>query len=108
MSAELRAAVRAALRAAGHADRGALELAVHEVVTNAHEHGRPPVDVAVRHEGGRVEIVVRDAGTGPAGPPGVADTSAERGRGRWLAHQLAVVEERCTPEGYEVRLSRRG
>jgi anti-sigma regulatory factor (Ser/Thr protein kinase) len=89
---------------------GDLALAVHEVVVNAHEHGRSPVETRVEVVDGEVEVLVRDQGSGPAslapptGPPG---PDAERGRGRWLAHQLAVVEERRTADGFEVRLRQR-
>lgn len=84
-----------------------LALAVHEVVANAREHGVPPVTVQVVGGGGEVEVLVRDAGGGPAalGPPARAPgPDDERGRGRWLAHHLAVVDERRTAGGFEVRL----
>jgi anti-sigma regulatory factor (Ser/Thr protein kinase) len=107
----VRAEVRQALRSLGVDDDGAaLELAAGEVVANAHEHGHPPVTVEVRVRRDEVVVVVHDAGGGPTTPGLPASrppVDAVRGRGRWLAHQLAVVEERRTPAGHEVRLTRR-
>lgn len=111
MTAEVRAEVRAALLATGVDDPGDLELAVSEVVANAHRHGRPPVEVHVAVTGTDVEVLVRDAGEGPRalGPaPVLAHGDAVRGRGRWLAHRLATVQEVRTCDGFEVRLRRLG
>jgi anti-sigma regulatory factor (Ser/Thr protein kinase) len=105
VSATVRSEVAAALQAAGVSDPGDLPLAVGEVVANAIEHGRPPVEVRVQVEGAAVEVLVRDAGAGPSRPLDVPDADLERGRGRWLAHQLATCEERRTPDGFEVRLT---
>ncbi|WP_052668363.1 ATP-binding protein [Nitriliruptor alkaliphilus] len=105
MIATVRSEVAAALQAAGVADPGDLPLAAGEVVVNALEHGRPPVEVRVQVVGGAVEVIVRDAGAGPARPVDVPGGEVERGRGRWLAHHLATCEERRTPDGFEVRLT---
>lgn len=88
-------------------------LAVSEVVTNAHQHGVPPVAVVIRPAPGRVVIEVTDAGPGPEGryldvapappPPDVAG-----GRGRWLAHRsCAEVVEHADAAGFTVRLTAR-
>jgi anti-sigma regulatory factor (Ser/Thr protein kinase) len=80
-----------------------LELAVLEVVANAHRHGRAPVRTDVEVVGDSVQVRVVDRGPGPpergvpSGPPG---PEAETGRGRWLAHHLAEVEERWTRNGF--------
>jgi anti-sigma regulatory factor (Ser/Thr protein kinase) len=107
-TATIRAELRAALpptvpsEVADH-----LELAVLEVVANAHRHGRPPVRTEVEVVDGAVQVRVTDRGTGPSerrvptDPPG---PTAEGGRGRWLAHHLADVEERRTHDGFEVTL----
>lgn len=104
MIATVRSEVAAALQAAGVTDPGDLPLAAGEVVANALEHGRPPVEVRVQVAGCEVEVLVRDAGAGPSRPLDVPDAEVERGRGRWLAHHLATCEERRTPDGFEVRL----
>lgn len=72
----------------GH-ERHAVRLAVHEVVANALEHGRTPVDVRVETCPDETVVTVADHGSGPTRPapdavaPGAAD--AERGRGLLLA-----------------------
>ena len=83
----VRAALAAGLDPARSAD---LELAVHEVLANAHEHGnaadsRRPIDVeVVADRPGWLEVRVHDQGVG--GVPGpVAPEEGTRGRG------LAVV-----------------
>jgi anti-sigma regulatory factor (Ser/Thr protein kinase) len=83
-----------------------LELAVTEVVANAREHGRPPVEVRLTVVGGDVEVEVCDGGPGPVDrhAPSPPPVEADRGRGRWLAHHLADVEERWLPSGSVVRL----
>jgi anti-sigma regulatory factor (Ser/Thr protein kinase) len=83
-----------------------LELAVTEVVANAREHGRPPVEVRIAVVGGEVEVAVHDGGPGPVDrrAPSPPPAGSDRGRGRWLAHHLADVEERWQPTGSVVHL----
>jgi len=107
------AAVRRAIREMavrhGFADRaGDLALALDELIANAQEHGRPPIGVAAWADG-RVVVEVSDAGGGfdphrvwsthPPAPLG------RRGRGLWIARQLAdVVTIRSDEGGTTVRL----
>ena len=103
--------VRAALAAGLDPARGAdLELAVHEVLANAHEHGNGadpcrPIDVEVVAEpSGWLQVHVRDAGVGGA-PAAVAAEPGTRGRGLVLAAGLVdrlVVE--ATSSGTSVTL----
>ena len=86
-----------------------LLLAVSEIVTNAHLHGRPPVRVRMWRTEGAVTVAVHDAGTGPERPPAdelPAPDAVEGGRGCWLARQaVARYETRLDGSGYEVRLT---
>ena len=107
------AAVRRAIRDIavrhGFADRaGDLALALDELLANAQEHGRPPIRVAAWADG-RVVVEVSDAGGGfdpsrvwsthPPAPLG------RRGRGLWIARQLAdVVTIRSDERGTTVRV----
>ncbi|TSD94279.1 sensor histidine kinase [Skermania sp. ID1734] len=91
-----------------------LNLAVGELATNAMEHGVPPVQV--RAFSGKDSLVyeISDAGEGPTDPwVGFVPPQPNqiRGRGLWLARQLADrVEIASTPRGtsarVEVRLPR--
>lgn len=91
----VRAAVRAIAVDAGFEDRANdLVLALDELLANAQEHGKPPVDVTARFDG-RLVIEVRDSGDGiNAGavwrshPPNRYGT---RGRGLWIVRQLCDV-----------------
>ncbi len=90
------------------ADVEALELAVGEMVANAHRHGHAPVTVTIEGGAEAVWVQVDDDGPGPAvaveaaAEPSVTGTS---GRGRWLLRHLEVeVEEAWTAAGYSVRV----
>lgn len=84
--------------------------ATSEVVTNAHLHGRPPVLVRAWSEPGRVVVVVRDAGPGPADPfagllPSEHSLRGDGGFGLWLAHQLCDdIALARQPDGFTVRM----
>lgn len=103
--------VRAALEVGLSAERAAdLELAVHEVLANAHEHGNAadasrPIDVEVEvGPPGWLQVRVRDTGVGAAPDAGDPDPDT-RGRGLALAAGLVdrlVVE--TTPNGTSVTL----
>lgn len=69
-----------------------VELAVHELVTNAWWHGRPPVRLRAWSAPGRVVLAVHDTGPGPDDPyagylpgRGAIDTA---GHGLWIVNQL--------------------
>lgn len=91
----VRASVRAIAVEAGFEDRANdLVLALDELLANAQEHGKPPVDVRAWCDG-RLVIEVRDSGEGiNAGavwrshPP---DRYGTRGRGLWIVRQLCDV-----------------
>lgn len=106
---EVRQAVRAAVAATGFADRGDdVELALAELLANAQEHGRPPIDVTMWDDGCLV-VEVRDQGPGldrgavwPDHPPAPTLT---RGRGIWIARQLTDgLTIHSSPEGTTVRM----
>lgn len=88
-----------------------LELAVSEVVTNAHLHGTAPVSVRLAVVDGAVVVSVRDRGRGPVRPP--ADElpppdAVEGGRGLWLARRsVAHLTSSVDGDGHEVRLTAR-
>jgi anti-sigma regulatory factor (Ser/Thr protein kinase) len=68
-----------------------LLVAVSEVVTNAHQHGGPPVRLRAWVDRDRVVVTTTDGGPGPDDPlvgylP--RPTAAARGRGLWIVHQL--------------------
>ncbi len=70
-----------------------LGLVVSEVVTNAHRHGRPPVDLRAWLEPGRVTVAVHDRGPGPADPLAgwrPPEPGGVGGRGLWIAHHLCT------------------
>lgn len=91
-------------------DRLDLVTAVSEVVTNAQQHGRPPILLQIWPDEDQVTVAVRDAGSGPA-DPAVGLRRADRepgggGMGLWLAHLLcSQVTMRVDPDGFEVRLT---
>jgi two-component system OmpR family sensor kinase len=65
-------------------DRVRLAQALSNLVANALEHGRGPVDLAVRSRGGAVQVEVADCGPGLPAPVGelTRGTRARWGRGR--------------------------
>lgn len=65
-------------------------LVASELVTNAVQHGRPPLQMEIRHGPDRLIITVCDAGPSIVddGPP-VADHDSESGRGLRLVRDLA-------------------
>jgi anti-sigma regulatory factor (Ser/Thr protein kinase) len=69
-----------------------LVLAVHEALSNAHRHGRGPVQARVWEEGSSIVVEVVDRGPGFDPGPHVAVAPqpwAERGRGLWLMGRFA-------------------
>jgi anti-sigma regulatory factor (Ser/Thr protein kinase) len=85
-------------------------MAVHEVATNGHRHGKPPVTVRVWPTPDWVLCTVTDRGRGFDDPftgyvRGAGETLPEGRFGLWLARQLSdeLVASR-TPEGFTVRL----
>ncbi|HLU99205.1 MAG TPA: anti-sigma factor RsbA family regulatory protein [Thermobifida alba] len=106
-----RARAQALARAAGAGERTADEvaLAVSEVVSNAHLHGRPPVVVRGWVGPDRIVVTVADRGTGPADPlvglvPAAPD--ARDGRGLWIVHQLCPDVDLVRAEGaFTVRMT---
>lgn len=89
-----RLAAWAAVRGAAGEDLDDVVTAAAEVATNAIEHGRPPARVRAWTEGGLLIVRVDDRGT--AGIPATAGfrrpgVGSSRGRGLWIARQLADV-----------------
>lgn len=90
--APVRDAVGRIARGAGFGERAAdLVLALDELLANAQEHGRPPIEVLAWTDG-RLVVLVTDRGGGfsPAAvwrthPPAPL---GRRGRGLWIARQL--------------------
>jgi anti-sigma regulatory factor (Ser/Thr protein kinase) len=87
-----------------------VQLAVHECLANALEHGhggdgRPPIDVEVaREDEGTVTVRIHDDGAGP-GRWRSGGGDPDRGRGRALVRQLVdEVTERSGPAGATVTL----
>lgn len=82
--------------------------AVSEVVTNARDHGAPPVEVRARAQPDGVVVEVRDCGTGPDRPVGHRPDPArlaQGGMGLWLADQLVThLTTARDRTGYTVRL----
>lgn len=73
------------------ADHGTVVMAVHEAVTNAYRHGRPPVSVRLWAAPDRVLAVVRDLGRGPTDPFAGLWRDPDRvdgGMGLWIINQL--------------------
>lgn len=106
---QVREAVYAMACRNGFSDRAAdLVLALDEVLANAQEHGRAPVEIRAFADG-RLVVEVTDVGDGfdsarvwQTHPPRHTGT---RGRGLWIARQLAdFVEIQVDPEGTMVRL----
>lgn len=106
---EVRTAVRDIAVRAGFADRASdLVLALDEVLANAQEHGRPPIEVEAWVDG-RLVIEVRDAGRGfdrarvwRAHPPAPL---GRRGRGLWIIRQLTdLVSVRSDADGTLIRV----
>ena len=91
--ARVRAAVREIAERHGFTERaGDLVLALDEIVANAQEHGRAPVAIRVWTDG-RLVVEVSDVGDGfdradvwSTHPP---EPLGQRGRGLWIARQLA-------------------
>lgn len=86
-----------------------LRLAVSEIVTNAHLHGRPPVQVRAWTSGDDVVVSVRDAGRGPRTALGDVATPPspllQSGRGWWISQRsVDSLEARRDRSGFEVRL----
>jgi anti-sigma regulatory factor (Ser/Thr protein kinase) len=94
------------------AERHDLVTAASEIVTNAQQHGLPPVVVRIWSEDDHLTVRVRDAGTGPEDPSvglaGVVREPGAGGMGLWLANLLCTeVTMRVDPQGFEVRLTTR-
>lgn len=107
--AEVRSAVRGIAERGGFSDRAAdLVLALDEVLANAQEHGRPPIEVSCWIDG-RVVVEVTDVGEGfdrarvwGTHPP---EPYGQRGRGLWITRQLTdLVSILCDGGGTRVRL----
>ncbi|MEX2587146.1 MAG: sensor histidine kinase [Actinomycetota bacterium] len=83
---------------------------VSEVVTNAHQHGAPPVVLRAWSTAGRTVATVEDCGNGltdpllglqPARPVGEGG-----GLGLWVTHQICSEVVHCrSPSGFSVRLT---
>jgi anti-sigma regulatory factor (Ser/Thr protein kinase) len=90
--------VKAVRRAVGEAseasgaevDRADVELLTSEAVTNAIEHGEPPIHVTLACDGRRVRVVVADAGDDV---PVRDEPTPEQigGRGVWLLDRTATA-----------------
>jgi anti-sigma regulatory factor (Ser/Thr protein kinase) len=107
--AEVRAAVRGIAERGGFSERASdLVLALDEVIANAQEHGRPPVEVSCWVDG-RVVVEVSDVGEGfdrarvwDTHPP---EPYGPRGRGLWITRQLTDLVSILSGErGTTVRL----
>jgi anti-sigma regulatory factor (Ser/Thr protein kinase) len=91
------------------ADRGDLCVAVSEVLSNAQQHGVPPVQLRGWSEPGRVVIAVTDRGGGPGDPlcglSSLGRPLGAGGLGMWVAHQMcADVTMHRDDHGFTVRL----
>jgi anti-sigma regulatory factor (Ser/Thr protein kinase) len=92
-----------------HDDVEALVVATSEAVTNAINHGRPPVTLRLWAAPERLVAAVTDRGEGPQDPyvglvpqPGAA--SGNGGYGLWIVHQLTAVTYSRDTEGFTVHL----
>jgi anti-sigma regulatory factor (Ser/Thr protein kinase) len=86
-----------------------LLLAVDEVLKNAYQHGRPPINLRAWADADHVVLHVEDAGPGPldlfAGIRRPPDHEASGGRGLWRCHRLCeVVSLQPLDGGFLVRL----
>ena len=82
--------------------------AAHEAVSNAMQHGRPPVVLRLWAQPGRLTTTVTDNGPGPTDPLlGLLPPEPPRhsGLGLWLSHQLVDVAHRRHPAGYTIRIT---
>jgi anti-sigma regulatory factor (Ser/Thr protein kinase) len=73
------------------ADPGTVVMAVHEALTNAVRHGRPPVRLRLWAGPDRVVAAVADGGDGPADPFAGLWRDPDRtegGMGMWIIYQL--------------------
>jgi anti-sigma regulatory factor (Ser/Thr protein kinase) len=87
-----------------------LVYAVSEVLTNAVQHGRPPVRMRAWCAPGRIVVTVHDRGPGPRDPFAGLLPAGRRplqaGLGLWMAHRMCdrITIHRGGPEGCTVRL----
>lgn len=107
--ADVRVAVADLAARTGFRDRvGDLALALGEILANAQEHGRPPIEVSAWADG-RLVVIVSDRGAGfdrlavwgshPPVPEGC------RGRGLWIARQLSdLLHVDCADGATVIRL----
>ena len=95
-------------------DLGAVELALHEALTNAIGHGnqqspcKPVHVILARYSSGAVVVIVKDYGAG-FNPSQLTDPlrdglMSERGRGIFLMRQLVACVDFVFDQGTEVRL----
>jgi anti-sigma regulatory factor (Ser/Thr protein kinase) len=90
-------------------DVDGLVVATSEAVTNAIEHGRPPITVRVWAAPERMVVTVTDRGEGPGDPYAglVPQTRAREGRGGyglWLINQLTNAAHRRDGDGFTIQL----
>jgi anti-sigma regulatory factor (Ser/Thr protein kinase) len=67
-----------------------LELVVSELVTNAFDHGRGTIHLALAHEGDELHGSVTDAGQGFAYENRTVADHERRGRGLWIVDALVT------------------
>jgi anti-sigma regulatory factor (Ser/Thr protein kinase) len=87
----VRRAVHDVAVANGFGDRSSdLALALDELLANAREHGRPPIQVETWYDG-RVVLEVTDSGDGfsPRLPTDLPARADDGGRGLWIIRQIA-------------------
>ena len=87
-----------------------LMIGVGEAVSNARQHGCPPVTARISAGSGRILVHVHDTGPGPADPlAGLVPLWARSGRqegGLWLIHMLDLDAARIrSRDGFTVRLA---
>lgn len=109
------AQIRRAVTSIGHGQVPApvlldLEIGVSEAVSNAWQHGRPPVTARIWAAAGRILVHIHDTGPGPAGPlaglvPAWANEGFRHG-GLWVIRMLdldtALIRSR---DGFTVRFA---